>query len=102
MESASCWRTRARLVIDLNEYRTNIASPAHWKASWWSKMGTERNILIIVQNLPVPFDRRVWQEATSLRRHGFGVAVICPKKGKCTASYERLGRCGYLSLPADL
>jgi len=53
-------------------------------------MGTERNILIIVQNLPVPFDRRVWQEATSLRRHGFGVAVICPKKGKCTASYERL------------
>jgi glycosyltransferase involved in cell wall biosynthesis len=49
-----------------------------------------RNILIIVQNLPVPFDRRVWQEATSLRRHGFGVAVICPKKGKCTAAYERL------------
>lgn len=53
-------------------------------------MSNERNILIIVQNLPVPFDRRVWQEATSLRRHGFGVAVICPKKGKCRASYERL------------
>jgi glycosyltransferase involved in cell wall biosynthesis len=53
-------------------------------------MRANRNILIIVQNLPVPFDRRVWQEATSLRRHGFGVAVICPKKGKCTASYERL------------
>jgi glycosyltransferase involved in cell wall biosynthesis len=53
-------------------------------------MRTKRNILIIVQNLPVPFDRRVWQEATSLRRHGFGVAVICPKKGKCRASYELL------------
>lgn len=53
-------------------------------------MQTSRNILIIVQNLPVPFDRRVWQEATSLSRHGFGVAVICPKKGACTASYERL------------
>jgi glycosyltransferase involved in cell wall biosynthesis len=51
---------------------------------------TQRNILIIVQNLPVPFDRRVWQEATSLRRAGFGIAVVCPKKGKCTASYERL------------
>jgi glycosyltransferase involved in cell wall biosynthesis len=50
----------------------------------------KRNILIIVQNLPVPFDRRVWQEATSLRRAGFGVAVICPKKGKCRASYELL------------
>ncbi len=53
-------------------------------------MQPNRNILIIVQNLPVPFDRRVWQEATSLRRHGFGVAVICPKKGNCTAAYERL------------
>jgi glycosyltransferase involved in cell wall biosynthesis len=50
----------------------------------------ERNILIIVQNLPVPFDRRVWQEATSLRKAGFGVAVICPKKKIYTKSYERL------------
>jgi glycosyltransferase involved in cell wall biosynthesis len=53
-------------------------------------MGTQRNILIIVQNLPVPMDRRVWQEATSLRRHGFGVAVICPKTKAFNASYERL------------
>jgi glycosyltransferase involved in cell wall biosynthesis len=53
-------------------------------------MGTKRNILIIVQNLPVPFDRRVWMEATSLRRHGFGVAVICPKSKTYSASYERL------------
>jgi glycosyltransferase involved in cell wall biosynthesis len=53
-------------------------------------MRTNRNILIIVQNLPVPFDRRVWMEATSLRRHDFGVAVICPKSGSYTASYERL------------
>lgn len=49
-----------------------------------------RNILIIVQNLPVPFDRRVWQEATSLRQAGFGVAVVCPKKKMYTKSYERL------------
>jgi glycosyltransferase involved in cell wall biosynthesis len=49
-----------------------------------------RNILIIVQNLPVPFDRRVWQEATSLRRAGFGVAVVCPKKKMYTTSYEQL------------
>jgi glycosyltransferase involved in cell wall biosynthesis len=49
-----------------------------------------RNILIIVQNLPVPFDRRVWQEATSLQRAGFGVAVVCPKKKMYRKSYERL------------
>jgi glycosyltransferase involved in cell wall biosynthesis len=58
--------------------------------NWSTDMQTNRNILIIVQNLSVPFDRRVWNEATSLRRHGFGVAVVCPKKGACTAAYERL------------
>jgi glycosyltransferase involved in cell wall biosynthesis len=51
---------------------------------------TDASILIIVQNLPVPFDRRVWQEATSLRKAGFGVAVICPKKKIYTKSYEQL------------
>jgi glycosyltransferase involved in cell wall biosynthesis len=47
-----------------------------------------RNILIIVQNLPIPFDRRVWQEATSLCRAGFGVALVSPKKNMYTKSYE--------------
>jgi len=53
-------------------------------------MNNERNILIIIQNLPVPLDRRVWQEATSLRRSGFNVAVICPKMKMFTKSYEHL------------
>ncbi len=35
-------------------------------------------ILIIVENLPVPFDRRVWQEATALKKNGHTVSVICP------------------------
>ncbi len=37
-----------------------------------------RKVLIIVENLPVPFDRRVWQEATALRDKGAVVSVICP------------------------
>jgi len=49
-----------------------------------------RSILIIVQNLPVPLDRRVWQETNTLRRAGFDVAVICPKSKTYTKSYERL------------
>src|SRR5271170_744213 len=53
-------------------------------------MHNRPNILIIVQNLPVPFDRRVWQEAVSLRRAGFGVAVICPKKKMYKESYEKI------------
>jgi glycosyltransferase involved in cell wall biosynthesis len=36
-------------------------------------------ILIIVENLPVPLDRRVWQEACALRDAGYQVAVICPQ-----------------------
>ncbi|MGM0586262.1 MAG: glycosyltransferase family 4 protein [Pseudomonadota bacterium] len=35
-------------------------------------------VLIIVENLPVPFDRRVWQEAAALRDAGWRVSVICP------------------------
>jgi glycosyltransferase involved in cell wall biosynthesis len=37
-----------------------------------------RRVLIIVQNLSVPFDRRVWLEACSLREAGFHVSVVCP------------------------
>ena len=35
--------------------------------------------LIIVQNLPVPFDRRVWLECQALRDAGYRVTVICPR-----------------------
>ena len=41
-------------------------------------MEKERKILIIVENLPVPFDTRVWQEATTLAANGYIVSVICP------------------------
>lgn len=41
-------------------------------------MTMTRKILIIVENLPVPFDRRVWQEATTLRDNGYQVSIICP------------------------
>ena len=38
-----------------------------------------RRVLIIVQNLPVPLDRRVWLECQALRAQGYEVSVICPK-----------------------
>ncbi|MFF9343869.1 MULTISPECIES: glycosyltransferase family 4 protein [unclassified Streptomyces] len=37
-----------------------------------------RRALILVENLSVPFDRRVWQECTTLRDAGWEVHVICP------------------------
>jgi len=38
------------------------------------------HVLIVVENLPVPFDRRVWSEATTLREAGYRVTVICPRR----------------------
>ncbi len=35
--------------------------------------------LILVENLSVPFDRRVWQECQALREAGYEVAVVCPQ-----------------------
>jgi hypothetical protein len=37
-----------------------------------------KKVLIVVENLPLPFDRRVWQEARTLKAAGAQVAIICP------------------------
>lgn len=50
----------------------------------------QRKVLIIVENLPVPFDTRVWQEATTLAENGYLVSVICPKGKGYDADYEYL------------
>src|SRR5690349_10302547 len=47
------------------EHTTTPAGPPH--------------VLVIVQNLPVPLDRRVWLECQALRDAGYEVSVICPK-----------------------
>lgn len=49
-----------------------------------------RRILILVENLPSPFDRRVWQEATTLATHGYGVSIVCPTGKGCEAEYEEI------------
>ena len=41
-------------------------------------MKASKRILILVENLPSPFDRRVWQEATTLRDAGYEISIICP------------------------
>ena len=54
------------------------ASPGKWR------------VLIIVENLPCPFDRRVWQEALALRAAGHEVSLICPKGRGYEKGYELL------------
>ncbi len=50
--------------------------------------GRQRKVLIIVENLPSPFDRRVWQEATTLQQHGYQVCIICPTGKGYEKKYE--------------
>lgn len=47
-------------------------------------------ILIVVENLPVPLDRRVWQESCALRDAGYEVIVICPRMRGYTEAEEKL------------
>jgi glycosyltransferase involved in cell wall biosynthesis len=50
----------------------------------------KRRVLIIVENLPVPFDGRVWKEARSLHENGYVVTVLCPKGKGYEKGYEYL------------
>jgi glycosyltransferase involved in cell wall biosynthesis len=50
----------------------------------------EKKVLIIVENLPVPFDGRVWKEACALRQAGYQVTVLCPKGKGYERRYEYL------------
>jgi len=61
-------------------------------------------ILIIVQNLPVPFDRRVWLEAMTLKNSGYQVSIIAPtgQHGKYQERYEQLDGIHIYRYPAPL
>lgn len=47
-----------------------------------------RRVLILVENLPSPFDRRVWQEATTLTANGYQISIVCPTGKGCELHYE--------------
>jgi len=53
-----------------------------------SKIMTTKKVLIIVENLPVPHDKRVWQEAKSLTAAGYQVSIISPKGHGANLSHE--------------
>lgn len=72
-------RRRSRPLSTLEEAGRSRRRTAHARPS----------VLIIVQNLPVPLDRRVWQECQSLVAAGYTVSAICPKGGGDPA-YELL------------
>jgi glycosyltransferase involved in cell wall biosynthesis len=56
--------------------RRNVGADQHRSSAPSDGFG---HVLILVQNLPVPLDRRVWLECQTLVRAGYRVSVICPK-----------------------
>jgi glycosyltransferase involved in cell wall biosynthesis len=50
----------------------------------------KNKILIIVENLPVPFDSRVWKEACALHQAGYEVTVLSPRGKGYTQNHEVL------------
>ena len=53
-------------------------------------MSRPKRVLILVENLPSPFDRRVWQEACTLRDAGYVVSIICPTGMGCERKFEAI------------
>jgi glycosyltransferase involved in cell wall biosynthesis len=49
-----------------------------------------RRVLFLVENLPSPFDRRVWQEACALRDAGYVVSIVCPTGRGFEKRFERI------------
>lgn len=47
-------------------------------------------VCILIENLTVPIDRRVWQEALTLRDAGYRVSIVCPKGAGFEQSYQKL------------
>lgn len=50
----------------------------------------KKQVLIIVENAPVPFDPRVWKEALSLSKNTYEVTVLCPRDKGCDRRHEVL------------
>src|SRR4030067_117982 len=47
-----------------------------------------KRVLLLVENNSLPFDKRVWREAKTLKDNGFNVVTICPKGKEHKKKYE--------------
>jgi glycosyltransferase involved in cell wall biosynthesis len=53
-------------------------------------MASPGRVLHVSENLPLPFDRRVWMELSALKAAGYQVSAICPMGEQWTAGYEEI------------
>jgi glycosyltransferase involved in cell wall biosynthesis len=73
--------------IDMRKIDTRSSEISRKKRNYAASKG---RVLIIVQDLPVPYDRRAWLEATTLHSAGYVVSVICPQAEGFEESFERI------------
>ena len=78
--------------------QTTTDQTRHGGSHRYGALAKARRVLILVQNLSVPFDRRVWLECQCLAA-GFRVAVVCPK-GARRPGTTSCRRRGPLQVPA--
>ena len=71
----------------MNQYQAPSSSGASEDGQ---PAGSKRRVLIIVENLPVPFDRRVWRECQALREAGYQVSVIAPRDSEREQPFREL------------
>ena len=74
--------------MSLNHWLTNLITMESIGNTTDKNVFSGKHILIIVENLALPFDRRVWQEANTFKEYGADVSIICPKMKGYTQKYE--------------
>jgi glycosyltransferase involved in cell wall biosynthesis len=72
-------RPRGRGIPGLRRRGTDEPGPVEARTVEPQPTDRRPHVLMIVQNLPVPLDRRVWLECRTLHQAGYAVTVICPK-----------------------
>ncbi len=82
-----------RRAPDSNYSNVQVSGPSmpeisSSKSETMSHVVSKKRVLIIVENQAVPFDRRVWREARSLRENGYEVTVLCPRRKGSSKGYE--------------
>jgi glycosyltransferase involved in cell wall biosynthesis len=55
-----------------------------------AREAVRRHVLIIVENVSAPVDRRLWLKATALWRNQYNVSVICPKRRRTELAEETI------------
>jgi glycosyltransferase involved in cell wall biosynthesis len=68
--------------------RLNVPESSENRSEATLRGSPKKRVLIIVENQAVPFDRRVWREACSLRENGYAVTILCPRRKACPKGFE--------------